>query len=90
MTVTHYDTIVSKGKDTITPMATEAERITQLEQAIKELNMNSTVLLGLASDHEIDIRKLSVQIASVQETLDEHTSLLHLILEKLDRLPPKE
>lgn len=69
-------------------MATDAERITTVERAIKELHLNSTILLGLASDHEIDIRKLGVQIAEVKTTLDEHTSLLHMILERLDR--PKE
>ncbi len=67
-------------------MSTDAERITALEQAIKELNMNSTVLLGLASDHEIDIRKLSVQIAEVKSTLDDHTGLLHAILTRLDQM----
>jgi hypothetical protein len=82
-------------------MATTEERITATEKAIAELNTNSTILLGLASDHEIDIRRVSVQITElrtemnqrfdqVNDELAANTVLLRQLLQRLDSLKPGE
>ena len=55
-------------------MPTQEERLTALEKAITELNTNSTVLLGLASAHEIDIRRVSVQITELRSELTTFTA----------------
>ncbi len=69
-------------------MATQEERLTAAEKAIGELNTNSTILLGLASDHEIDIRRVSVQLAELRTEMNERfqrvDAQLALILQKLD------
>ena len=69
-------------------MPTQEERITAVEKAIGELNTNSTILLGLASDHEIDIRRVSVQItelrAEMNQRFDAMNATLAQILQKLE------
>ena len=92
-------------------MPSQEERLTTLVQTvallrkrssteIQDLNRNVTMLLGIASGQELDIKEIKVGLATIEERLDEHTGLLNehkaildehtmLLHQILARLPEK-
>lgn len=79
-------------------MPTQEERLTTLEQTIallrkrssteiQDLNRNVTMLLGIASGQELDIKEIKVSLATIEEHLNEHTTLLNQILKRLPEQP---
>jgi len=72
-------------------MPTQEERLTALEQTVsllqrrsstemQDTNRNVTMLLGIASGQELDIKE-------IKTTLNEHTTLLTEILARLPEKP---
>jgi hypothetical protein len=92
-------------------MPTQEERLTTLEQTvallrkrsgaeIQDLNRNVTMLLGIASGQELDIKEMKVSLVTIEDRLDEHTTILNehttllnehkeLLHQILARLPEK-
>lgn len=79
-------------------MPTQEERLTTLEQTVallrkrsstevQDLNRNVTMLLGIASAQELDIKEIKVSLATIEEHLDEHKMLLNQILARLPEKP---
>lgn len=69
-------------------MPTQEERLTTLEQTvallrkrssseIQDLNRNVTMLLGIASGQELDIKEMKVSLVTIEDRQDEHTMLLN-------------
>lgn len=61
---------------------------------MREINENMTILLGVASSQESDIKAIKEDISSIKGRLsqietksDEHTALLIQILERLPQKP---
>jgi hypothetical protein len=93
------------------PMPTQEERLTTLEQTvallrrrssteIQDLNRNVTMLLGIASGQELDIKEIKISFVTMDERLERlegtsevHTTLLNkhteLLKQILERLPAK-
>lgn len=92
-------------------MPTQDERLTTLEQTvaplqkksstnIQDLNRNVTMLLGIASGQELDIKEIKIKLVTMGEQLDEHSAILRehtaifnkhsaLLRQILERLPEK-
>lgn len=51
-------------------MATQEERLTLLEQNIRDINHNETILLGLAMKQGEHIREVRLNLASLSERVD--------------------
>ena len=74
----------------------KAEENTPSAQAydLREINENMTILLGVASSQESDIKAIKEDISGIKDRLsrietksDEHTALLTQILERLPQKP---
>jgi len=79
-------------------MPTQEERFTTLEQTVallqkrsstevQDLNRNVTMLLGIASGQELDIKEVKIKLATMGEQLDTHTTMLTQILARLPEKP---
>lgn len=78
-------------------MPTQEERLNTLEQTVallqkrssadvQDLNRNVTMVLGIASGQELDVKEIKVKLALMSDQQAEHTQLLQQIL---TRLPEK-
>ncbi len=86
-------------------MATQEERVTALEQTFatfrketaartREIEENTTILLGIIRSQSQDIRRtferldiIEQNISEMKTSLNEHTSLLTQILARLSKAP---
>ena len=93
-------------------MPTQEERLTTLEQTVallqkrssgevQDLNRNVTMLLGIASGQELDVKEIKIKLATMDDRLErletksdaqtrllaDHTQLLTQILERLPEKP---
>ena len=77
------------------PMPTQEERFTALEQTlaflqrksgveIQDLNRNVTMLLGVASGQELDIKEIKISLVTVRDRLDVVEQRLGAIEQGLD------
>lgn len=51
-------------------MATQEERLTLLEQNVRDINHNETMLLGLAMKQSEQLREVRINLATLSERVD--------------------
>ncbi len=77
-------------------MATQEERLTTLEQNFttfqretarrtREIEENTTIMLGVMRSQGQDIRRIFEYMETIDQHLNEHTTLLTQILERLPK-----
>ncbi len=79
------------------PMPTQEERLTTLEKTvallqkssstgIQELNRNVTMLLGIVSSQQLDIKEIKISLITVEERLDTMDQRIDTLGRRLDTL----
>ena len=68
-------------------MTTHDQRLTALERSQIDTNKNMTILLGIVSEQQADIKRILVTLDEHTMILTQHSQMLQAILE---RLPTKE
>lgn len=66
-------------------MATQEERLTRLEQSIRDINHNETILLGMATMQSEQMREMRLNLASLSEHVDTFEMNVNSRFEAADR-----